>query len=176
MVTGIVFYSIAVALLALSFFKDRQKTLNALKKAGKSFIGILPQFLGIIAIVGVLLALLDPATINRILGRSSGFLGVMIASVVGSITLIPGFIASARTAALAWVISRSVMSLTRAICALSVLSLPDSARSPISELYMPLDRAIALSSDTIMSCERPVMALVAHPDTAIPTKRHASAR
>ena len=93
MVTGIVFYSLAVALLALSFFKDGHKTLTTLKKAGKSFLGILPQFLGIIAIVGVLLALLDPATINRILGRSSGFLGVMIASVVGSITLIPGFIA-----------------------------------------------------------------------------------
>jgi uncharacterized membrane protein YraQ (UPF0718 family) len=93
MVTGIVFYGLAVALLGVSFFADRKKTLTALKKAGKSFLGILPQFLGIIALVGVLLALLDPATINRVLGGSSGFLGVLLASVVGSVTLIPGFIA-----------------------------------------------------------------------------------
>jgi uncharacterized membrane protein YraQ (UPF0718 family) len=93
MVTGIIFYGLAVVLLVASFVADRMKTLAALKKAGKSFVGILPQFLGIIALVGVLLALLDPPTINRVLGGSSGFLGVLLASVVGSITLIPGFIA-----------------------------------------------------------------------------------
>jgi len=93
MVTGIVFYGLAIILLSLSFFKDRRKTLAALKKAGKSLAGILPQFLGIIVIVGILLAVLDPQTINRILGKSSGVLGVLLASVVGSITLIPGFIA-----------------------------------------------------------------------------------
>jgi uncharacterized membrane protein YraQ (UPF0718 family) len=92
-ITGIIFYSVAAGLLALSFFKDRQKTLKALKKAWKSFEGILPQFLGIIVCVGMLLAVLDPQTINRILGKSSGFPGVLIASIVGSITLIPGFIA-----------------------------------------------------------------------------------
>ena len=93
MITGIIFYGVAAGLLALSFFKDRQKTLKALRKAWKSFEGILPQFLGIIVCVGMLLAVLDPQTINRILGKSSGFPGVLIASIVGSITLIPGFIA-----------------------------------------------------------------------------------
>ena len=93
MVTGIIFYGLALALLVASLIADRKKTLAALKKAGKSFLGILPQFLGIIALVGVLLALLDPPAINRILGRSSGFPGVLLASVVGSVTLIPGFIA-----------------------------------------------------------------------------------
>jgi uncharacterized membrane protein YraQ (UPF0718 family) len=93
MVTALVFYGIAVVLLVLSFVRDRAKTLAALKKALKAFLNILPQFLGIIVIVGVLLALLDPQTISRILGSSSGFLGVLLASVVGSVTLIPGFIA-----------------------------------------------------------------------------------
>lgn len=93
MLTGIIFYGLALALLAASLIADRKKTLSALKKAGKSFLGILPQFLGIIALVGVLLAVLDPATISRLLGKSSGLLGVLLASVVGSITLIPGFIA-----------------------------------------------------------------------------------
>lgn len=93
MTTAIVFYGVAVVLLVLSLVSDRRKTLMAMKKAGKSFTNILPQLLGIIVIVGVLLAVLDPKTISRILGGSSGFLGVLLASVVGSITLIPGFIA-----------------------------------------------------------------------------------
>jgi uncharacterized membrane protein YraQ (UPF0718 family) len=93
MITGIVFWGLAIALLAASFFKDRAKTVVALKKAGKSLLGILPQFLGIIVLIGLLLALFDPATISRLIGSSSGWLGVLIASLIGSITLIPGFIA-----------------------------------------------------------------------------------
>jgi uncharacterized membrane protein YraQ (UPF0718 family) len=93
MTTGIVFWGLAIALLAASFFKDRAKTLLALKKAGKALLGILPQFLGIIVLIGLLLAVFDPSTINRLIGESSGWLGVLVASVIGSITLIPGFIA-----------------------------------------------------------------------------------
>lgn len=93
MTTGIVFWGLAIALLAASFFKDRAKTLQALKKAGKSLLGILPQLLGIIVLIGLLLAVFDPSTINRLIGESSGWLGVLVASVIGSITLIPGFIA-----------------------------------------------------------------------------------
>lgn len=90
---GIAFYALAAVLLLVSFIKDRSKTLESLKKAWKSFAGILPQFLAIIVLVGILLALISPETINRILGKSSGWLGAMLASLIGSITLIPGFIA-----------------------------------------------------------------------------------
>lgn len=93
MITALIFYGLAAALLVVSFIKDREKTIKALKKAGKSFLNILPQFLGIIVFVGILLAVLDPQTISRILGKSSGVLGVLLASVVGAVTLIPGFIA-----------------------------------------------------------------------------------
>jgi uncharacterized membrane protein YraQ (UPF0718 family) len=93
MVTGIIFYALAIALLALSFLKDRARTAQALRKAGKSFEGILPQFLGIIVLIGILLAVFDPKTIQRLIGSSSGWWGTFLASLIGSITLIPGFIA-----------------------------------------------------------------------------------
>ena len=93
MVTGIVFYSLAILLLVLSFFKDRDKTVLALRKAWKSLEGILPQFLGIIVLIGVLLAVFEPKTIQAIIGSSSGWWGTLLASAIGSITLIPGFIA-----------------------------------------------------------------------------------
>lgn len=83
----------AMVLLAVSFAKDMKKTRMALKKAWKSFENILPQFLAIIIIIGIMLAVLSPDTISRLLGRESGLLGMIMASIIGSITLIPGFVA-----------------------------------------------------------------------------------
>jgi uncharacterized membrane protein YraQ (UPF0718 family) len=88
-----IFYTLAIGLLIVSFFKDKKKTKQALMKAWKSFINILPQMLGILTTVGIIIAFLNPEVISRIIGGSSGYLGVLLAAVVGSITLIPGFIA-----------------------------------------------------------------------------------
>ena len=91
--TSLILYGAAVFLLILSYIKDKDKTKQGLKKAWKSFENILPQFSGIILMVGILLAFLNADVIGRIIGSSSGWLGVLLASVVGAITLIPGFIA-----------------------------------------------------------------------------------
>lgn len=95
-----VLYILAAAGLLLSFFKDRKKTLMALKKAWKSFENILPQFLSILVIIGVAFAVLTPETISKLLGENSGVWGVLVASLIGSITLIPGFVAFPMAAAL----------------------------------------------------------------------------
>ncbi len=96
----ILLYAIAGLGLAASLLKDRQKTLKALKKALKAFEGILPQFLIVLILVAVTLAVLDTATIARFLGRGSGPWGVLLAALVGAITLIPGFVAFPAAAAL----------------------------------------------------------------------------
>jgi len=89
----VVLYASTAALLAMSFLKDRDKTRQALAKAWKSFENILPQFISILLLIGFILAILDEATISRLLGRDSGLTGMAIAAVVGSVTLIPGFVA-----------------------------------------------------------------------------------
>lgn len=86
-------YTLVVILLLISLSKDRRKTLIALKKAWKAFENILPQFLGIILLVSIFLAYLEPRVISRILGERSGWLGVLLAAVTGAVTLIPGFVA-----------------------------------------------------------------------------------
>ncbi len=86
-------YLMTFLLLTLSFSKDRKKTVQALKKAWKSFEGILPQFLSILILVGLMLAVLDESVISRLLGAESGLVGMAIAAITGSVTLIPGFIA-----------------------------------------------------------------------------------
>lgn len=90
---NIIFYSLAIGLLIVSFVKDKKKTKMALMKAWKSFENILPQMLGILTTVGIIIAFLNPQVISKIIGGSSGYLGVLLAALVGSITLIPGFIA-----------------------------------------------------------------------------------
>ncbi len=43
--------------------------------------------------MGVLLAVLNPEEISKIIGSDSGWLGIVSAAIVGSVTLIPGFVA-----------------------------------------------------------------------------------
>ena len=89
----VIFYALAFAGILVSYQKDRQKTRQSLKKAWKAFETMLPAFALILLLIGMSLALIEPAAVSKLLGSESGFGGVLIAAVIGSITLIPGFIA-----------------------------------------------------------------------------------
>jgi len=89
----ILLYTFTAAALIFSAMKNREKTGMALKKGLKALNGILPQFITVLVIVSIVLSLLDEEVMIRILGEESGFLSTLGAAVVGSITLIPGFIA-----------------------------------------------------------------------------------
>ena len=96
----IVLYFLAIILLGISFFKNTKKTKMALKKSWKAFENILPQFLSILIIIGIALALLSPEAISKLIGQKSGLIGIIISAIIGSITLIPGFVAFPLSAAL----------------------------------------------------------------------------
>lgn len=96
----IALYAAAFIALLASFLKSRQKTLMALKKAWKALENIMPQLLSVLLIIGVTFAVLTPEQISRFVGSESGWVGVLIAAVIGSITLIPGFVAFPLAAAL----------------------------------------------------------------------------
>ncbi|NLA14702.1 MAG: permease, partial [Tissierellia bacterium] len=91
--TTIGLYLITGTALVVSFIKNKDKTILSLKKAWKSFENILPQFLTILVIIGIALAILSPEQISRLVGSESGWIGVLVAAFIGSITLVPGFIA-----------------------------------------------------------------------------------
>lgn len=88
-----IFYGIAIVFLVISFFKDKKKTLMALKKGWKALENILPQFLVVTLIVGFMLVVLNAETISTYIGADSGWYGTVIAAVIGAITLIPPFVA-----------------------------------------------------------------------------------
>jgi uncharacterized membrane protein YraQ (UPF0718 family) len=79
--------------LAVSLIADRKKTAMGLKKGVRMFLNILPSFITVLILVSAALAFISPDIISRWLGKGSGALGFMIAAAVGSISLIPGFVA-----------------------------------------------------------------------------------
>ncbi len=95
-----ILYALAILGLAVSFFKDRKKTKMALVKAWKALENILPQLLIILLIIGFAFAVLSPETIQKLIGSSSGVWGVLAAALLGSVTLVPGFVAFPLAAAL----------------------------------------------------------------------------
>ncbi len=86
-------YGIATVLLCISFVKDKKKTVLSLKRSWKMFLNVLPQFISILLLVGLLLVVLKPEMIQRVIGSESGLLGMFIASLIGSVTLVPVLIA-----------------------------------------------------------------------------------
>jgi uncharacterized membrane protein YraQ (UPF0718 family) len=79
--------------LIISFIADRQKTWVALKKSFKMFINLLPVLLLMLGLVSIFLFLIPNETIIKYIGKDSGIEGWFVAALVGSIALIPGFVA-----------------------------------------------------------------------------------
>lgn len=97
---SIYLYLLAVLFLLISSLKDRQKTKIALIKAWKSFSNLIPEILSVMMFAGITLAILNPNTISKLIGSESGFSGIFLSLIAGSIALIPGFVAFPLGAAL----------------------------------------------------------------------------
>lgn len=88
-----ILYLVTFLLIIISYKKDKEKTYKALLKGWKSIENILPQFLGIILVVGITLAALRPEVITNIIGDNSGIVGVILSAVLGSVAMMPTFVA-----------------------------------------------------------------------------------
>ena len=86
-------YGLCIILIFISFLKDKNKTKKAIIHGLKSFEKIMPQFLSIVIIISITLSILNTEVISEIIGKNSGFLGIILASIVGSITTMPTFVA-----------------------------------------------------------------------------------
>ncbi len=88
-----ILYGISLGLLGLSFVKDKKKTAMSLKRAWRMFLNVLPQFVAILFLVGLLLTVLNPSAIRQIIGVDSGWGGMLITAFLGAVTLVPALIA-----------------------------------------------------------------------------------
>ncbi len=89
---AIIFIGVSIVLTAISYILDREKTKAGLKRGFQMFKGIAVPFLNILIFVSLVLYFVPQSLIVKYLGAGAGFFGFAIAAIIGSITLIPGFI------------------------------------------------------------------------------------
>jgi uncharacterized membrane protein YraQ (UPF0718 family) len=91
-VIGAVFYGLAAAALLASWWADPRRTREALQLGARSFRALLPKVLGMVGLIGFVLALVPPELLQRLfaLGGPGGFLAV---AALGSVVTMPGPIA-----------------------------------------------------------------------------------
>ena len=86
-------YTITGLILLISFIINKQKTIKAIKISFIKFKKIFPTFITMLILVSIILFLFPDEVISNYLGNSSKFISVLLASFIGSITLMPGFVA-----------------------------------------------------------------------------------
>ncbi len=79
--------------VVVSFIGSRDKTLQGIKKGLMMFLNLLPAILAVLILVSVALYFLPNETIVKFLGKEAGVAGYIVAASIGSVALIPGFIA-----------------------------------------------------------------------------------
>lgn len=90
---NLAFWIIAIVLTVISLIKDKKKTFAAMKKSKGMMGNMLGEIVAIIFIIGLVLTFVPPETIKTVLGSANTFVSTVVSALVGSITLIPAFVA-----------------------------------------------------------------------------------
>ena len=99
-ITVVIINVFAILGIGFSFYKNRQKSIMALKVALKGTINMAPAIGIILVLVGLLMGFFKPELISKLLGNQSGIIGIAMASVAGAILMIPSLVAFPLTASL----------------------------------------------------------------------------
>ena len=82
-----------LALTLVSFLVNRDKTIKGIKKGLMQFLKILPTLLSVIILISVVLFFVSNEFIVDHLGEKAGWSAYLSAALIGSISILPGFIA-----------------------------------------------------------------------------------
>ncbi len=86
-------WGITLVLTGIALVKNKEKTFQSMKKSKGMMSNMLGSIVSIILLIGFVLTLIPPATIEQVLGSSNQVVASIVAAIVGSITLIPAFVA-----------------------------------------------------------------------------------
>lgn len=89
----ILLYIFTIFAVIVSLIADRGKTVKSFKVAVRKMIKITPAFLTMTILVSIVLYLVPDESISRYLSGGNKLLSLLLAYVLGSISLVPGFIA-----------------------------------------------------------------------------------
>jgi uncharacterized membrane protein YraQ (UPF0718 family) len=86
-------YITTLILLTGSFIANVNKTIKALNVALKKLLKILPAFLSMLVFVSLILSYIPDNLIIKFIGIDNKLIATILASIIGSITIMPGFVA-----------------------------------------------------------------------------------
>lgn len=86
-------WGITLVWFIISIKKDKKKTLNSIQMSTGMMKSMVGDIIGILFLIGLLLTFIPPEIIKEYMGESSSLLFTIMAAFVGSITLIPAFVA-----------------------------------------------------------------------------------
>ncbi|MBP1925356.1 uncharacterized membrane protein YraQ (UPF0718 family) [Sedimentibacter acidaminivorans] len=76
-----------------SIIKDKKKTFGSIKMSSGMMRNMIGEIVGILFLIGLIITFIPPETIKQYLGQSNVVLSTIVSAFVGSITLIPAFVA-----------------------------------------------------------------------------------
>ena len=91
---------LTAGLMIISFSKDKEKSILALRKAFQKAKTILPRFLLVMSSFALIITYISPELMNKYIGVESGIKGIATALGIGSISIMSGFAAFPLCAAL----------------------------------------------------------------------------
>ena len=89
----IAFWILAIILTIISLIKDKKKTFAAMNKSKGLMGNMLGEIVAIVFLIGLILTFIPPETIKSVLGSANTYVSTVVSALVGSITLIPAFVA-----------------------------------------------------------------------------------
>jgi len=91
--SGYSLYAVAGLALIVSILADRARTIQGVKIALRRFLKVAPALVTMVLFVSLVLALIPPRLVSEYLAKSGKWTGLGAACVLGSVTLMPGFVA-----------------------------------------------------------------------------------
>lgn len=92
-VTTLILMILTLIALGISLNKDKKKTIKSIKRAKGMMKNMTSNIVGILLLIGLILAIIPPEKIESMIGSGSNFIATIGAALVGTITLIPAFVA-----------------------------------------------------------------------------------
>jgi len=114
-----------------SLIKDKKKSIESLKVAKKLFFNTFVEILSLMALVALFLSWVPASVIKGLLGNSNEFLSILFGAGIGTITIIPAFVAFP----LAGSLFKSGANLVAVAAFISTLTMVGFATMPIEIKY-----------------------------------------
>ncbi len=125
-------------LTLISFIANRKKTIIGIRKGLKQFLAILPTLLSVIILISVVLYFVSDELLMEYMGEKAGWGAYFAAALIGSVSILPGFIAYP----LSGILVQTGVSLSVIAVFITTLKMVGILTIPIEKRYFGLKVAI----------------------------------